>query len=116
MVSKALFPANPKSHALFLPDYPLTFPPGNSRKDHNNQPLVANDIVDQLCAGEKGIVGVMIESNLHAGNQKVTKSGLDGLKKGVSITDACVDWDTTVAVLRNLARGVRERRKWDAVT
>lgn len=58
----------------------------------------------------------MIESNLNGGNQKVTESGLAGLKKGVSITDACIDWDTTVAVLRNLARGVRERRKWDAVT
>ena len=58
----------------------------------------------------------MIESNLCAGSQKVTKSGLAGLKKGVSITDACIDWDTTAAgVLRNLARGVRKRRKRNAV-
>lgn len=77
---------------------------------------MANDIVDQLCAGEQGIVGVMIESNLCAGSQKVVaKSGLAGLKRGVSITDACIDWNTTVDVLRNLARGVRERRKWTAV-
>ena len=77
---------------LFLPDYhPLTSTPGNSRKDHNNQPLVANDIVDQLCAGEKGIVVVTIQSNLYDGNQKVTKSGLAGLKKGISITDAFID-------------------------
>ena len=58
----------------------------------------------------------MLESNLGAGSQKVTKGGLAGLKKGVSITDACIDWDTTVGVLRNLARGVRERRdKWNGV-
>lgn len=103
--------------SLDVSAYPLTFlPTGNSRKEHNNQPLVANDIVDQLCAGEQGIVGVMIESNLCAGSQKVVpKSGLAGLKRGVSITDACIDWNTTVDVLRNLARGVRERRKWTAV-
>lgn len=94
----------------------LFLPTGNSRKDHNNQGLVANDIVDQLCAGEQGIVGVMIESNLCAGSQKVVpKSGLAGLKRGVSITDACIDWNTTVDVLRNLASGVRKRREWNAL-
>ena len=78
---------------------------------------MANDIVDQLCAGENGIVGVMIESNLFAGNQKVVPSkGLAGLKRGISITDACIDWNTTVDTLRNLARGVRERRKRNAVS
>lgn len=77
---------------------------------------MANNIVDQLCAGENGIVGVMIESNLFAGSQKVVpSSGLAGLKRGVSITDACIDWNTTVDTLRNLARGVRERRKRNAV-
>ena len=83
---------------------------GNSRKDHNNQPKVVDDIVSQLRAGERGIIGVMIESNLLAGNQKVSSAGLPGLKRGVSITDACIDWDTTDAVLRNLASGVRARR------
>ena len=105
------FPVEP-TPILFLRKFSVVdFTLGNSRKDHNNQPLVANDIAEQLCAGEKGIVGVMIESNLCAGSQKVTKSGLADLKKGVSITDACIDWDTTVDVLRDLARGVRERRK-----
>ena len=84
---------------------------GNSNKNHNNQPIVANNIVDQLRSGEQGIVGVMIESNLAAGNQKVTSSGLAGLKRGVSITDACIDWDTTADTLRNLAEGVRARRE-----
>lgn len=52
----------------------------------------------------------MIESNLHEGNQKVPPEGPSALKKGVSITDACIDWDTTVDVLQDLAAAVRERR------
>jgi len=83
---------------------------GNSNKNHRNQPLVAQCIADQIRAGEKGIIGVMIESNLLEGNQKVPAEGPASLKKGVSITDACIDWDTTVAVLEGLARAVKERR------
>ena len=94
---------------------------GNSQKDHRNQPRVAKTIADQLRQGEDAIVAVMIESNIYEGNQKVpspstaengnTASGLANLKPGVSITDACIDWDTTVAVLRDLADAVRARRK-----
>jgi 3-deoxy-7-phosphoheptulonate synthase len=53
----------------------------------------------------------MIESNINEGNQKVPPEGPSALKKGVSITDACIDWDSTVAVLDELAEAVRERRK-----
>ena len=53
----------------------------------------------------------MIESNIHEGSQKVPAEGPSGLKKGVSITDACIGWDTTVEVLESLAAAVRERRK-----
>ena len=84
---------------------------GNSRKDHRNQPLVAKTVGDQLRQGEDAIIGVMIESNLFEGNQKVPKEGPSGLAKGVSITDACIGWDTTVEVLEQLAEAVRERRK-----
>ena len=84
---------------------------GNSLKNHRNQPAVAKVIGDQLRAGEIAIVGVMIESNINEGSQKVPPEGPSGLKKGVSITDACVDWDTTVEVLEELAEAVRERRK-----
>ena len=84
---------------------------GNSLKNHRNQPAVAKVIGDQLRAGEIAIVGVMIESNINEGSQKVPPEGPSGLKKGVSITDACVDWDTTVEVLEDLAEAVRERRK-----
>lgn len=84
---------------------------GNSNKDHRNQPKVAKVIGDQLREGEKAIIGVMIESNINEGNQKVPAEGPSGLKKGVSITDACIDWDSTVAVLEDLAAAVRERRE-----
>lgn len=84
---------------------------GNSNKDHNRQPIVAQAIGDQLREGEDAIVAVMIESNLHAGNQKIPREGPAGLKRGVSITDACIDWKTTVEVLEQLAEAVRARRK-----
>ncbi|CAG8977890.1 hypothetical protein HYALB_00001767 [Hymenoscyphus albidus] len=84
---------------------------GNSNKDHRNQPKVAAVVGEQLRAGERSIIGVMIESNINEGNQKVPAEGPAGLKKGVSITDACIDWDTTVTVLEDLAASVRERRK-----
>ncbi|CAG5145559.1 uncharacterized protein ALTATR162_LOCUS1731 [Alternaria atra] len=83
---------------------------GNSNKNHRNQPLVAKDIADQIRNGETGIVGVMIESNINEGNQKVPPEGPSGLKKGVSITDACIDWESTVDTLENLASAVAERR------
>ena len=53
----------------------------------------------------------MIESNIDEGSQKVPPEGPSGLKKGVSITDACIGWDTTVEVLNQLADAVRTRRK-----
>jgi 3-deoxy-7-phosphoheptulonate synthase len=94
----------------------LSFPlantcPGNSNKDHRNQPKVAKVIGEQLRTGEKSIIGVMIESNIGEGNQKVPAEGRIGLKKGISITDACIDWDTTVQTLEGLAEAVRVRRK-----
>lgn len=52
----------------------------------------------------------MIESNIHEGNQKVPAEGPSGLKKGVSITDACIDWESTVTVLEDLSAAVAERR------
>lgn len=54
-------------------------------------------------------MGVMVESNIREGNQKISK-GLEGCEKGVSITDACIDWETTEQSMRSLAASVRERR------
>lgn len=83
---------------------------GNSNKNHRNQPLVAKEVGDQLREGQDAIIGVMIESNINEGNQKVPAEGPSGLKKGVSITDACIDWESTVSVLEDLADAVRVRR------
>jgi 3-deoxy-7-phosphoheptulonate synthase len=84
---------------------------GNSLKDHKNQPKVAKVVGDQIREGQDGIVGVMIESNINEGAQKVPAEGPAGLKKGVSITDACINWETTVDVLEQLAEAVRTRRE-----
>ncbi|KAF7513957.1 Phospho-2-dehydro-3-deoxyheptonate aldolase amt16 [Endocarpon pusillum] len=84
---------------------------GNSEKEHRNQPKVAAVLAEQIRAGEEGIMGVMIESNIHEGNQKVPPEGKSGLKYGVSITDACIGWEDTEKVLEKLAGAVRARRE-----
>jgi len=70
----------------------------NSFKDHMRQNEVLNSVVDQRLAGNKSIFSVMIESNLEAGNQKITKD-LNQMTYGVSVTDKCVDWKTTESML-----------------
>ncbi|KAL8820219.1 MAG: hypothetical protein Q9223_001511 [Gallowayella weberi] len=84
---------------------------GNSLKDHRNQPKVVKDLAGQLENGEDGIMGVMIESNINEGAQKVPKEGKAGLKYGVSITDACIGWEDTEKVLEELARAAAKRRE-----
>ena len=79
---------------------------GNSNKDHRLQPLVARDCVEQVVAGNRSIIGLMLESNLDEGNQKIP-ANLDELRYGVSVTDACIDWETTEATLRDAARLLR---------
>ena len=87
------------SHTTLMVD----FSHGNSSKNHMNQPKVAVDVGRQLVEGEKSIVGIMFESNLKAGKQSSDK-GRENLEWGVSITDACVDWDTTVEMLDGLSK------------
>jgi 3-deoxy-7-phosphoheptulonate synthase len=83
----------------------------NSQKKHDNQILVADDIATQLSAGDSRIVGVMIESHLVSGRQDLMPGRtLADLTYGQSITDACLGWDDSVAVLERLAEGVRARR------
>jgi 3-deoxy-7-phosphoheptulonate synthase len=81
----------------------------NSDKQHARQPDVARAVAEQVAAGDRSIVGVMLESFLVEGRQD-TKPG-QPLVFGQSITDACISWDQTVPVLRDLAAAVRERRK-----
>src|SRR5882672_782685 len=80
----------------------------NSRKKPENQPLVIADIAQQISDGEQRITGVMIESNLMAGRQDVQPG--KPLTYGQSITDGCIDWETTVATLSVLAGAVETRR------
>ncbi|MCF6312386.1 MAG: 3-deoxy-7-phosphoheptulonate synthase [Verrucomicrobiales bacterium] len=82
---------------------------GNSRKDYTQQAVVADDIASQIADGENAIASVMIESNLVEGNQSL--KDLDQLEYGKSVTDACVSWDNSVAILDQLAEAVRLRRK-----
>ncbi len=80
----------------------------NSRKNPANQPDVVDAIARQLEGGESRIVGAMIESHLVGGRQDIVPG--KALVYGQSITDGCIDWDTTVAVLDRLADAVRARR------
>jgi 3-deoxy-7-phosphoheptulonate synthase len=80
----------------------------NSRKDHERQPAAAADVAAQLAAGNPAIVGLMLESFLVAGRQDLDGGG--PLSYGQSITDACMDWDTTSEVLGQLAAAVQARR------
>ncbi|KAK5076120.1 3-deoxy-7-phosphoheptulonate synthase [Lithohypha guttulata] len=84
---------------------------GNSLKNHKNQPKVARTLADQIEGGDEGIMGVMIESHINEGAQKVPPEGKKGLKYGVSITDACIHWEDTETVLEMLANAVKTRRE-----
>ncbi|WP_067840199.1 3-deoxy-7-phosphoheptulonate synthase [Nocardia lijiangensis] len=83
---------------------------GNSNKDHNKQVDVVTDIADRIAAGERSVVGVMLESFLVAGRQDLTLGHAADLTYGQSITDACIDWSTTAAQLDRLADAVAQRR------
>ena len=81
----------------------------NSAKQHRRQTEVAADLARQVSGGERRIIGVMVESHLHEGRQDLVPGR--PLQPGVSITDACIGWDDTVPLLRNLADAVRARRQ-----
>ena len=70
----------------------------NSNKDYRNQPIAWRDVIAQRVAGNQNIIGLMLESNLHPGNQKLT-SDHSLLHYGVSITDGCIAWDETEVLI-----------------
>ncbi len=84
----------------------------NAMKDHALQPLVFNDCVHQILEGNRSIVGLMLESNLEAGSQPIPEDR-SKLRYGVSVTDPCIDWAGTEALLRRasgeLARALQSR-------
>jgi 3-deoxy-7-phosphoheptulonate synthase len=83
---------------------------GNSSKDYRRQPVVAADLAQQVAAGSRFVAGVLLESHLVEGRQDIV-NGRAGLTYGQSVTDGCIGWDATVAVLDGLAQAARSRRK-----
>ena len=82
---------------------------GNSKKQFKRQLIVNKDISDQISSGEERIFGVMIESNLEEGNQKI--GPLEEIKYGQSITDACVGWNDTEIMINQLSTAIENKRK-----
>jgi 3-deoxy-7-phosphoheptulonate synthase len=78
----------------------------NSQKKYELQPLVMHDVVNQILEGNRSIKALMVESNLHAGSQSLTGS-LNALRYGVSITDQCIDWETTERALVSMREKLR---------
>ena len=83
---------------------------GNSAKDYRRQPVVAADIAAQVAAGGNAIAGVLLESHLFEGRQEIV-NGREGLTYGQSVTDGCIGWEQTVAVLDELAGAVAQQRR-----
>ncbi len=73
---------------------------GNSNKDHNRQGIVAEEVLRQRLAGNDAIIGIMLESHLFAGRQDIINGRAE--KYGVSVTDACINWDTNAEILAKL--------------
>src|SRR5690606_37521434 len=87
---------------------------GNSQKQHQRQLDVLKDVTQQIVNGNKSIIGVMLESNLCEGNQPIPDD-VEEIKYGISVTDACINLDSTEAALREMAERLRpvlpERRQ-----
>jgi 3-deoxy-7-phosphoheptulonate synthase len=77
----------------------------NSNQDYRNQGKVIENIKSQILSGNKSIFGVMLESNLFSGKQKIL-SDKESMKYGVSVTDGCIDWNETVSVIQSLKEAI----------
>jgi len=98
-------------NAELKPNIMIDFSHANSLKQCQRQLIVGDDVAQQITNGDHRIMGVMIESHLKAGSQKVVEG--QPLVYGQSITDACLSWDDTVPLLRELAAAVQKRRTVD---
>lgn len=83
---------------------------GNSSKKPELQPLVFENCIHQILEGNTSIMGLMLESHLHWGNQPVGPK--NSLKYGVSVTDACIDWDTTETAIEKAAEDLRKLNRF----
>ncbi len=79
----------------------------NSNKSHELQPLVMDNVANQIMEGNQSIIGLMVESNIGAGNQKIP-ADLSQLQYGVSVTDACIDWATTEVAVQAMRTKIKE--------
>jgi 3-deoxy-7-phosphoheptulonate synthase len=85
----------------------------NSNKNPALQPLVAENVTNQILEGNNAIIGLMIESNINAGNQPIPENLAD-LKYGVSITDGCIDWETTESTILDIHNALSQREQTGA--
>ena len=86
---------------------------GNSMKKFQGQARVFKNVIDQYIAGNDAVIGLMLESNLHEGNQKFN-GDLAALKYGVSITDECISWETTENLLLSAAEKLVRSSQMDS--
>lgn len=107
-VSEAL--AQCKKCKLDQPGLVIDLSHGNSMKDYRNQPKVLDIVCEQIESGNSDIVGIMCESNLVEGSQKLVTGKAHELVYGQSVTDSCVDFEETERMLRRLAQAIRGRR------
>jgi len=93
--------------AKVVPNIMVDCSHANSNKNHELQTLVMENVANQILEGNKSIIGLMVESNIGAGNQSIPANLCD-LKYGVSVTDACIDWETTEKAVRHMRDIIRE--------
>jgi 3-deoxy-7-phosphoheptulonate synthase len=92
--------------ANIVPNVMVDCSHANSNKNHELQPLVMDNVANQIVEGNQSIIGLMVESHLKAGNQKISANRAE-MEYGRSVTDACIDWETTQTALR----GMRDKLK-----
>ena len=80
----------------------------NSNQDYRNQGKVIEEITKQIVSGNKSIFGLMLESNLFAGKQKILDNKSD-MEYGVSVTDGCIDWGETQSIIRNFSENISKK-------
>ncbi len=93
--------------AKILPNIMVDCSHANSNKDHNLQPLVADNIANQIMEGNQSIIGVMIESNIEEGSQSIPDN-LTDLTYGKSVTDKCISWPTTETLLESMRDKIKD--------
>lgn len=81
---------------------------GNSNKDFRRQAEVVYSVLEQIKAGNRSIIGIMLESNIHEGNQS-SEQPRSSMRYGVSVTDACINWETTDTLLRHAYQELKQR-------